>query len=104
MKTINRLNVFVLGTTLALGGNTLAAVSLTNGGFETINGVVPAPSPNINVNPGTWTSHVGTNMTVNGTGFYSDGTLAVVPEPATLSLLILGGLALMIRRRREIVT
>ena len=40
----------------------------------------------------------------NTSGLYSDGTLAVVPEPATLSLLALGGLALMIRRRRETVT
>ncbi len=35
------------------------------------------------------------------TTFGSDGTFSVVPEPTTLSLVALGGLAVMLRRRRQ---
>jgi len=34
------------------------------------------------------------------TVYGSDGTFAIIPEPTTLSLLTLGGLALLLRRRR----
>jgi len=70
---------FILGTGLSLDGDKV----LGTGGLS-----------------GTWMD--GTSWTVNITLHDAGATILAIPEPATLSLLALGGLAMLRRRSKRL--
>jgi hypothetical protein len=105
------------GGDTAAGTLTLDPTAVTGTKLEVyfVNGYAPAPNTSwtvLNYGSVSGTFDLATNLAIFGaSGFAADpanysiaygddsATLTVVPEPASLSLLVLGGLALMRRRR-----